>query len=336
MAIRYDTAKFSKVRSAPGGGIRVDAALTRTGVFLYKNPDGSERRELRPQEEVFSPESIESFKGAPVTIGHQGAVTAETWATKAVGHVGEDVRADQNLAVATVTIQKADAISQVRAGSLVELSCGYSVDLDETPGEFEGQKYDAIQRNIRGNHVALGPAGWGRAGSSVALRLDGDQEPVACTTLPLMQELDTLLARVKELESRSDALQAEKDVLQARVKELEDPARMDGLVAARVHVLDQARKVLGTVPEGLSELELKVKVIQAKNKAFVQDGKSAEYISAAFDMALSLEAPPVPALGLIRVDAAQPLVDRLKAAQVQHATDARDAWKAPGTITRKS
>ena len=43
----------------------------------------------------------------------------------------------------------------VKDGRSRELSCGYYCDLDETPGEYEGQRYDARQRNIRGNHLAL-------------------------------------------------------------------------------------------------------------------------------------------------------------------------------------
>lgn len=342
MAIRYDTSKFSKVRGAPGGGIRVDAALTRTGIFTYTNPDGSTRKEYRPAEEVFSTESVESFKGAPVTIGHQGAVTAETWAAKAVGHVGEDVRADDNLAVATVTIQKADAIQQIRAGSLVELSCGYEVDIDETPGEFEGERYDAIQRNIRGNHVALGPAGWGRAGKTVALRLDGNQEVLSGPTLSLMEstptlELELLRRDLASARADSEKLLGERDTLLARVKELEDPARIDSLVQAKVLVLDQARKALGPEfkADGLTETQLKVAVIQSKNKAFVQDGKSAEYIAAAFDMALTLESPPAPGLSAVRMDMAVAApVDRIRAAQEKSTAAAKDAWKAPGSITR--
>ena len=42
---------------------------------------------------------------------------------------------------------------------------------DETPGEWNGQPYDVIQRNIRINHLAL--VANARAGDSARLNLDG-------------------------------------------------------------------------------------------------------------------------------------------------------------------
>ena len=43
----------------------------------------------------------------------------------------------------------------MKSAGLKELSLGYNLDLDETPGEWEGQPYDAVQRNIVINHLAL-------------------------------------------------------------------------------------------------------------------------------------------------------------------------------------
>jgi hypothetical protein len=47
------------------------------------------------------------------------------------------------------------------------LSAGYELDLDPTPGEYQGRRYDAVQRNIRINHVAAVPLG--RAGTAMVL-----------------------------------------------------------------------------------------------------------------------------------------------------------------------
>lgn len=50
----------------------------RIGIQLYRNPDGSVRRELRPPEEVFNADSLASFKGKPITIGHPGRLIPAT------------------------------------------------------------------------------------------------------------------------------------------------------------------------------------------------------------------------------------------------------------------
>ena len=71
------------------------------------------------------------------------------------------------------TVQVSDAKTVERLGKdLIEVSCGYRCDLDSTPGiSPEGEPYDAIQSNIRLNHVALLPANKGRAGRDVKLLL---------------------------------------------------------------------------------------------------------------------------------------------------------------------
>jgi hypothetical protein len=73
------------------------------------------------------------------------------------------------------TVQRADAVKAIEDG-MQELSAGYTAELDMTPGvwtDAEGaeHRYDAIQRNIRYNHLAIVPRG--RAGRDVKLRLDG-------------------------------------------------------------------------------------------------------------------------------------------------------------------
>ena len=55
-----------------------------------------------------------------------------------------------------------------------ELSLGYRCDCEETPGVApDGQPYDAIQRNIRINHLAVVPLA--RAGMKARLNCDGDE-----------------------------------------------------------------------------------------------------------------------------------------------------------------
>lgn len=52
-------------------------------------------------------------------------------------------------------------------GDQKELSSAYHYDADMTPGEFEGEPYDGVMRNMVGNHVCLVKKG--RAGPDVAL-----------------------------------------------------------------------------------------------------------------------------------------------------------------------
>lgn len=171
---RYDqTEPIGEVTSTPAGGRRVAANLSRVGVFRYQYADGSVVREYRPPSEVLAPEAVASFRGAPVTWLHpDGGVSPANFREVVRGHV-LDTTADAPFMAGALDVNDPDLIARVDAKEATETSCGYTADCDPTPGvTADGEEYDAVQRNIRGNHVALGPRGWGRQGPTVALRLD--------------------------------------------------------------------------------------------------------------------------------------------------------------------
>lgn len=174
MAIRYDVVEFRKPERTPQGFLRADAVLTRSGVFLYQNPDGTPRREYRPPDEVFRADSLGSFEDAPVTKHHPAKLVDPTSARSvSVGSIKEAPRRDGNLAIARVVVTDADAIARIESGELRAVSCGYTCEYDPTPGMTpDGERYDGVQREIIGNHLALVPAG--RAGPEAHIRLDAD------------------------------------------------------------------------------------------------------------------------------------------------------------------
>jgi uncharacterized protein len=168
------------------GWLRADALISRTGIQVYRRFDGAEVREFRPPDEVFNDAALASFKMVPVTDDHptDGLLTAENTAKHQRGTLGEAVKRDGERVSAPLLVTDATLVAKIIAGKR-ELSCGYTCDLDPTPGEYLGQRYDVVQRNIRGNHVAV--VDRGRAGPEVRLRLDsadavsiradGTQEP---------------------------------------------------------------------------------------------------------------------------------------------------------------
>ena len=249
------------------------ARLTRTGVFLYRNADGTERRELRLPEEVFAPPALASLAGAPVTVGHQGFVTPENYKALAVGHVGDNVKPSGEYAEAKVYVGDGAALKAVQAKDLVEVSCGYECILEPTPGEHAGQKYDGIQRSIRYNHVALGHKDWGRAGNNVRLLTDS----AYCSDMD------------EQITARVDALTAENAKLQARVDALTADAKaFDNLlqeaVQTRLDLVDAARSVLADLdPKGKKDRDIYLSVIAHTDGAFKPEGKSDEYLKARFD-----------------------------------------------------
>ncbi len=179
MVRRYDAGEFStSVERLDNGYLRADAHITRTGVFTYRLQDGKTRRELRLPDEVFRRDALDSFELAPLTNDHPaGLLNAKNTGKHQVGTVS-NVRQDGDHVAARVQVTDVKAIEAAENGKR-ELSCGYDCRLDFEPGVTagidgvpDGLRYDAIQRDIKGNHVAL--VAVGRAGDSASIHLDSD------------------------------------------------------------------------------------------------------------------------------------------------------------------
>lgn len=171
-AIDYATRPAEKTAE---GFLIARAPVTSVGVFLYRNDDGTPRRELRLPEEVFNPESLETLKLKPLTLLHPGVVTPDNIEKVQVGSVGSDIYTDSYRVYIDLAATKKDGIEAVEDGTARSLSCGYKCDIEWTSGTWMGMPFDCIQRNIRYNHVALVPTP--RAGDGNAIRMDGAGEP---------------------------------------------------------------------------------------------------------------------------------------------------------------
>jgi len=173
--IRLDCLKKDKYEMTSQGFLKADAYVTRTGVFDYYEDDKL-IRELRPMEEVFNIDSMETLKMIPITSEHpDGMVDTTNNKSLNVGMTGENVVREGDYLKTKVLITDANCIKEIMkrksAGLDTELSCGYDVDLVDTCGEHETDgKYDRVQTNIKYNHLAI--VDEGRAGSKVKIKLD--------------------------------------------------------------------------------------------------------------------------------------------------------------------
>ena len=177
IVVRYDLAdKKTRLRTDGVGRKLLSGNLTRTGVLTYKLSDGTTRRELRHPHEVFDTDSLDSMLGAPVTALHP-ANPVNVSALKSVQKgVVRKVKRDGNFVNGECAIDDDALVSAIERGDMHDVSPGYTCKLEHTAGVYEGERYDAIQREIRYNHLAVGPKNWGRSGPSVALRVDAHDE----------------------------------------------------------------------------------------------------------------------------------------------------------------
>lgn len=155
--------------------------LSKVGVFPYSGrsigapePDRI-YRVYRPAEELSNPETIASFRLQPWVDDHTmlGDPTVDENLTAAEnkgvhGVIGEKVEFDSSTGTLYANLKLwSQRLADLIAAGKKELSCGYRCVYEFASGVFEGQQYDVIQRQIRGNHLAL--VDRGRMGPGVAV-----------------------------------------------------------------------------------------------------------------------------------------------------------------------
>ena len=170
-----------------------DVPVARTGEMIY-GPDetpikvGKDGRAkiTRSEAEVFSPKSIASLKGKPVTDDHPPVdVDPSNWRFYTRGVVSDPRRGEgehKNFLVADLIIYDAETIEDIDAGKR-EVSCGYNPDyleiLDDDGNAIPGA---GEQANIIYNHLAL--VDKGRCGARCAIGDKQYADPVVVTGDP--------------------------------------------------------------------------------------------------------------------------------------------------------
>ena len=132
--LRYDFAQIKATKTDEG--YLIDTPIVgRIGVQLYRNADGTIRREFRPPDEVFKADSLATYSGKPITDDHPIVpVDSKNAKELTVGVMHKADAQDGKNVAAQITIYDNVAIDKIMNGGKRELSLGYMVDLDETPG----------------------------------------------------------------------------------------------------------------------------------------------------------------------------------------------------------
>ncbi|ECH8732847.1 DUF2213 domain-containing protein [Salmonella enterica subsp. enterica] len=201
----FFTTRLGETRylQADGSLLCKDVPIARTGTQVYLpeeidlEPDASGTVTVwRTEDEVFSPETMASFEGVAVTLGHPEDslgnivfVNPSNFAELAHGHI-QNVRRGtgdkSDLLIADVLIKRQEAIDAVNSG-LTDVSCGYDAQYKQlAPGK--GKQYQ-----ITGNHLAVG-IDRGRAGGRCAI---GDSIPSTTKEKPVMSWLKKLAQAIK-------------------------------------------------------------------------------------------------------------------------------------------
>lgn len=288
-------------RICADGCLVADVKAARVGIQQYTgrevDPDNAHGLRdkaivnvYRPENEVFSRDSMASYAGAHFTVDHPPVmVDADNWRTYGRGEVNGDIARDGEAIRVPIIVRDASA---VKAASTThkQLSAGYSCSLDFTPGEFRGETYDAIQRDIRINHIAA--VRNARGGPELRIVDERIQEPpmnkkimidglqvdlsdasaVETAIGKLQGQIGSLTTAKDAAETQVATLTTEKATLDAKVTTLEKqvtdakltPQQLRDAAKAYALVVDKTKGLGVTVTDAMDEPAIMKAVVDAK------------------------------------------------------------------------
>jgi hypothetical protein len=353
MEIRVDKiSEISSVTKTDEGYLRIKAPVARTGVYKYRLPDGSIQREYIPPDTLFSEDSIDSLKLKPVTKSHPSKfVDSKSFNQEAVGFTSEKIDAEHEskLLMVDFLVTSEDGISYINSG-VNQLSPAYTCEVEMVSGlSPDGERYDAVQRNRKYNHLALVDKarggdllsfkmdseddteigiqtdviiteGDGKMAKSI--KIDGVDHAIEDSVATHIAELNKEIEKIDSLENEKVSLQAKIDAKDAEIETLKQSQiseeEINKRVDSKVSVIEAAKKVLGDcVKTDSSEDEIMTEVVlnkfpQYKEKIDSYEGESKSvYLKALFDASMDFEAKSVSAENRksMKSDSKEPKVD---------------------------
>lgn len=281
--------------------------LSKVGVFEYSGAQigapAADAHKIfkvyRPAEELARADTIDSFKLVPFIDDHTmlGEGFTSTDDRPVAGVVGEDVYFEGDTLYGNPKVFSKALAEKIKKGK-TELSCGYRCRYEFTSGEYNGERYDVIQRDIRGNHLAL--VDEGRMGREVAI-LDQLTFTVDAKEIsPVEEKLAEILEALAALSARMDALEAAKPAVadeeepkkaadegddpektgdeeeEETAADEEDPARVEAKAEEVAELADDLAEIAEEISAASGmDAKLKAKVSKAANRAKALKGKVA-------------------------------------------------------------
>lgn len=240
-----------------------------------------------PADELFKPETIQSFNGVDVTDYHppKNEINASNWKDYHIGYC-ENVRQEGDYLVGDLLIKDKISIDLIQSNERIEMSLGYGAVLIVEQGTApDGTPYQAKFINFNGDHMAL--VKYGRCGGDCRIgdkqqtppkgnksmevivngvRYNiGDNTPLADALKIQQEQLENLKAaklkvgdkqfligdELNAVQAVIDQLYADKTTLEQKVGDLEKnqmtPEKLEQAATERAAVIADAKALVPTV-----------------------------------------------------------------------------------------
>ena len=309
-------------RNAKLNHIRLWAKVRHIGPLLYFDENGEPYEEIVTKESITDPEFVNKMMFLPVTDEHPPEfVNSRNLRKYMRGMTGTQPAVDEDGFLIDFAIFDENLIQKIEAGKR-DVSLGY---LSTVRIDSDGKRY---QVKCEPNHLAIVDKGrapkarilYSVRGDSIAwekksmkkVTINGKNFEVDAE---LAEELDKYgkncldaTSKYDQLKAEYDALKAEYDALKAKMdqakeradrlerqveemqKQRVDASQVEKEILARYEVIDAARRLnlRKTYSPTQASLELKRQVIGELRPKLNLDGKSEEYICAAYDSIIDL------------------------------------------------
>lgn len=253
--------EFGKAEYNDKSGIlKVDAVLSKEMIYHYEDCDA-----LRSLDEL---KAIAPFiKGTPITRGHPKAKIV-TDRSEVLGWAVSGTIEDDELRVVLAIADKG-LIEDIKTKKLTDVSAGQFSAMDNTlSGEFNGKHYNATQRDIFVDHIAIVPTGRCSTSDGCGLKLDAVEEEVEEEEKEEGKEKSGNMEvgkAEKEIEAAIKIIAAipkKLEEVESVLKEAKEEKEVPGPVATKIK---KAESLAGTVKtevkKGEAKLETAVKAL---------------------------------------------------------------------------
>lgn len=183
--------------------------------------------------------SSHTFNNIPLLKMHAPADAKNPMKSMIIGTLGSDANYKDDYLRNSMAVWDEDYIQKIINNEQSELSCSYFYKPDMSPGNWKGETYDGVMRDIVGSHVALVENG--RAGHDV---------------------------RVADSKNRKESeLMKIYDEIKKHLEGKIDDSEMEELINIVKHGFEENNKAHSQLKEGQKELEKEHKVIEKEEKA---------------------------------------------------------------------
>lgn len=269
--------KSSKRTKDENGFLTIkDNPIAVAGVFEYLHSELFENGEDRVVKVYRDFEDLKAvkdkFSKMPIVFNHQW-VGDET--NQVDGAISEDIRIDEkNLSlISDLTIYNPELVEAIENDKIIELSPGYTGEVVEEKGRFNGQDYDYRQIPNITNHLAVVENG--RAGGSLKIQDSKikimERENMKTEDKKFLDTLKRLLKFKDEAEVKTEDSEEPKTVKSILDSDITDSEKLE-----QIRALEESKTEDEEAVEKKEDSEEKVEsVVETKDEDKVEDSEDA-------------------------------------------------------------